>query len=268
MLVKGNIMQSQLFLNGITAKNNGSCVIIHVSRSSSLIRFLGASCRASIIPGNDCVSSVTFSPAQGKSAIVALAVWNREKSPNDWTHAFFLKITWEKNTPWINLDNPWIPPSDRLGQALEWGVAVQICGVTYSSCHTDADSQSAKLRFVPDGNRLCSFLAGDAKAEEVVAAAQAFEEERAWPAKYAELQQKFAEANSQLAHMQSEFARTKTAALNSSKKTLAQMLGLQLCIDEIMRHASRAGFGKRAKTLKRIGEICQSVISSREHVGS
>ncbi|MDD4900903.1 MAG: hypothetical protein PHS62_02195 [Patescibacteria group bacterium] len=187
-------MSSKLFINRVAAQQNPDSVFVLPDFSGAHIRLLGASCKTDIAPSGNWVDSVTFFPATGRSAIVALMVRNAEKSPGDWNRSFFLKITWREGKPWINLDEAWVSPADRPGHASEWGVTVQINDVTYSSVFSDEKRQSPTRRFVRDGNLLCRYLIGDATTDEVQAAAQAFQEEQAWPAKYAALEQQCAEA--------------------------------------------------------------------------
>ncbi|MDO8667690.1 MAG: hypothetical protein Q7K35_01165 [bacterium] len=200
---------------------------------------------------------MTFFPMPNKPALVALAVWNREKTPSDWVRAYFLDITWKDGgLPWIDLDEAWIPSGDQPAQASKWGVTVKIGGVTYGSCPNDINRQSAMLRFVRDGNLLYRFLAGEATAEEVVAAAEAFQEEEAWPTKYAALQRLLNEEKSAFAQSQVELrAKCRESAKAMSKEADARIAELHEALRKIARIAHSARFGNRAKTLQTILKI-------------
>jgi len=296
-------MPSELFKTRVIARASAeagdSRILIRVDYTQAVIRFLGASCDASVKPNNEALNSFTLFPTPGKPALVALAVVNKDKHPDEWTRAYFLDITWrEGSLPWVDLDEAWIPSRATKGQALEWGITVQIGKVTYSSDFHDEKRQSATLRLVPDGNLLCRFLIGDATSAEVQAAAETFKEEEAWPAQKAALEQavrilrndkmsdareldalrdriktllaETSETRARCAKLEADLQNIQNA-YNASEK-IVRIAGEE-CHDlreQIVNISHMAGenlgFGKRGRALLGIAGLCQSILSTKRRI--
>lgn len=115
-----------------------------------------------------------------KKGVIALAVayhsWRGKKSALD-TASFLLQVLNEDGSIFINLKEPWVSKSGRLGQILTCDrggcIEVIIKGDIYTTDPHPRGHEQGK-HIVGDANLLCRYLAETATAEEVEAAAEKY----------------------------------------------------------------------------------------------
>ena len=111
---------------------------------------------------------ITLRLKQGEEGVVAVAVRNRD-SKHVPIHAYFFKISWkkkegeEKLIPWIDLENPWTPPTRRGRIDPEYFHIEALIGERVYSGHSGGGHRD-------HANLLCRYLYGTASEEEVLRA--------------------------------------------------------------------------------------------------
>ena len=146
------------------------------------LAFLGASCPASAIPGNDGLCSVTLSPNKGQDAVVALATYyNHNKKSQEIREGGLICLRWEGDKLFVDVDKPFISPADRLGQVVPFGRILQVTTRGQTFAMSTIEDQYRKMyedplklrgaRIVNDANLLCRYLVGQATFEELEAVA-------------------------------------------------------------------------------------------------
>jgi hypothetical protein len=146
------------------------------------LAFLGASCPASAIPGNDGLSSVTLSPNKGEDAVVALATFFDPGGKNkEIREGGLVRLYWEGDKLIVDTDKLFISPADRLGQVVPSGRILQVTTRGQTFAMSTADDKYRNMyeepltvrgaRIVNDANLLCRYLVGQATFEELEAVA-------------------------------------------------------------------------------------------------
>lgn len=148
--------------------------------------FLGSSCPASVNPG-EMVDSFTVSPG-AEEAVVAIKTrktWYAGAYEKWDEHHFLLPVSQRDSSPWIELQDAFVPKPDHLGQIVaNVGLSVRIgdefflAPLLVSSYDTEKKLAALRTQYrlvaSKDANLLCRFIAGKADADEVKAAAQEF----------------------------------------------------------------------------------------------
>lgn len=272
-------------------------ILLTIKSTDDRIKFMGASCPASPLPMTGNLTSFTLAPHRGKKGVVAIKVSCQSSGKREPESALYylLKISYYAAEPSIDLDDHFVAGAGCLAQLTNDGLFVtagdqkfvapdfdySLVGMEEQSARKQALWAKQGIRIVPDANLLCHFLVGEAPLEQVEAAAEALKEEDAWPEQRKALEKRFEERCQQIREQAAQDAQVlandktaaeevrqnqQVAASNSSKKAFAQILALQLSIDQIAEWTS-ISLGKRAMALKKIGRICQTVISCRERIG-
>lgn len=166
----------------ITGHNHGGYAAVH-----SKLRFVGASCSASVLPGtgtDTClgISSFTIQVEKGKPGVIALVGDFNEavgQRVTDRTERCLIPILWNGDTLEIKPHLPFVSRPDCLGQIVGNDLTITCPnGKRFSTCHrTMFGEVSNRQKFqqiqadgyaiVLDGNLLCRFLVGEATLGEV-----------------------------------------------------------------------------------------------------
>lgn len=168
----------------IRASSQDGVAVIEVLNGSTTLAFLGASCPASAIPGNDGLSSITLSPNKGEEAVVALTTYTRYGGKNpDISAGGLIRLRWEGDKLFVDTDKLFISLADRLGQVVPNGriLLVRTQGQMFGLSIAEPQYRDKyervllmtgdDLRIVHDANLLCRYLVGRATFEELEAVA-------------------------------------------------------------------------------------------------
>ncbi len=157
----------------LSAKVSENKTILLNGISLNQITFIGATMPVSVKPGDE-VNFFTLAPEKEKQGIVAVAVYTknycRQKGDPGIQLSFFLRVENPDTTgPHIDLEDPWIPGSDRLGQIIGTNIHVRIDGELFSTFKRYSALESG-YNYVPDPNIICKYLIGEVGPDEVRAA--------------------------------------------------------------------------------------------------
>jgi len=162
----------------ITASEDKKTLYLRVTDGQNLL-FLGSTLATAAAVGTCGLTSLTFgaSPKEtGRIDVIAVSVLSR----GEW-HSFLLEVSFRKEPSfadkpaYIWLDREHVPNQGRLATLATTGIRLNIDGEIYTTAK--ADSYPDGEHFVPDGNLVCRYLACQAEADEVLAAAEIHEAE-------------------------------------------------------------------------------------------
>ncbi|MFA5070459.1 MAG: hypothetical protein WC528_04220 [Patescibacteria group bacterium] len=158
------------------------------AKGSSTIFFIGSSFETSVRTG-DFVRGFTVCAPTGKSGTIALCVI----SPGNHSSHYYGYILSVENGH-IDLVKPWLALPEKMCHVAETTLTVKIRGKYFCS-GTLPINENPDTLFVPDGNLLCRYLAGEIRASHVIAAAVERKLEMSARDKLAKLETELEEAN-------------------------------------------------------------------------
>jgi hypothetical protein len=160
----------------------GGVAVISVLNGNTTMRVIGASCACSVVKGcHDEVSSVTLSPGKGEKAVVAIIeeiCYSKEKPI---IKGHLIGLSWKDHKLFVDTDDQFVPPTDKLGQVLPdqrgcGSLLVTTIGQTFCySFGPAAEVHEKELlkqggRMVKDPGLLCRYFVEQATFEELEAA--------------------------------------------------------------------------------------------------
>jgi len=167
------------------APSEDGVIVIRCLNLNTQMRFVGASCIASVKPGADDLDSVTLSVCNNQPAVVALSTTTSCTPFID--NGGIMKIHWDGGKLIVDRDKDFFPPADRLAQVniRSGDFSVTTHGQMFSTCVDSWEGQQPELlaqkregllgqgmRIVNgDANLLCRFLVDQATFEELEACA-------------------------------------------------------------------------------------------------
>ena len=168
----------------ISAEVSGKVITLVGAISGTSIMFLGASCPASVKPGQTA-DSISLSPGDKEEVVAIRTVRtdHRGKYPtSDYDHFILPIIQKDQSGPWIQLGKAFVPKQDHVGQIVpDLGLTVRIgdefflspilLNPYYGVIEHDKACQGYRKLSVDDANLLCRFMAGQVETDEVKAAA-------------------------------------------------------------------------------------------------
>ncbi|OGF91280.1 hypothetical protein A3H65_01920 [Candidatus Giovannonibacteria bacterium RIFCSPLOWO2_02_FULL_45_14] len=155
----------------LCATSKDGTVVLTGNKTDKII-FVGSNFSASVDQGA-IVNSLSLSISENKYGLVALAVSTKRFHGKEYPEnvSFLLPAARGFASAFVDLENPWVSPSDCLAQILyidyEHFLQVKVGEEIFSSSRK---SLSSGVRRV-DVTELCKYLAGDIKLEELEAAA-------------------------------------------------------------------------------------------------
>jgi len=184
------------------------------------ITFLGASCTSSVKPGECSLDCVTLLPLKNVDAVVALTtIYGSNSKGSSSVHSGGLvKLVWRDEKLFIDMDDVFMSPTDRLGQVVEQSgdIFVTTNGQMFGTCRDQWGSYDLRswtnkkdayvkkgIRIVDDASLICRYLAGQATLAELEAAASG-DLRTAEYVRYIKLQTDFCEALEKYGKLQDE----------------------------------------------------------------
>lgn len=167
-------MKASNLIAAYVSVTENSIILIPKAVDWNAIALLGTTLPTSV-KNRDIVEWLTIkAPDKGKKGLIAVRLTNvgsKDRTPDK---HFFLVISNEEK-PYIDLENPWVPPGDRLGQISSSSYITISIGETIY-CNSRFELKGYKR--VPDGNLLCRYLMGEVISDEVIKAAEQQEKEK------------------------------------------------------------------------------------------
>lgn len=173
-------MKACFVLCATSSADKGTIILEGINTDMFLM--LGSSLPASVSPDRyTYVNSLTIAVERGKKGVMAVRV-TTARFDKKYTNyiGFLLPVEWKGDDPrpFVDLEHPFVPRGDRLGQVVDDHLEVVIDGKTFTTNEHAERDEPGKV-YIPDGNLLCKYLVGDVDAEEVKAAATECAEEEA-----------------------------------------------------------------------------------------
>jgi len=203
--------------------------VIGCRNGETKMRFIGASCTASVKQGTDGLDSVTLAPMFGKNAVVALsfkALYSGQKAIET---RGLVSLYWKDGKLFVS-EHEFVSLSDRLGQVEVEGIlSVTTNGMKFmgSDIWTHREKEEAAdtrdIRLVNDTGRLCRYLVGEATLEELEADATD-DRRRADQIRIASMQSTLDQMNSLVTELQEE-VQLVTGGLQDENVSLRRQLG-------------------------------------------
>lgn len=161
--------------NVLVATQNEGCILLSGVQEDQIV-LVGSTMPTSLRTGTTS-SMFILHPVPEQSGMVAINVisgrFGDKRYPKNFE--FMLSVTWQ-DKPFVDLENQFVPAPGIYGQAVREHMEVRIDNVVYTD-YEHLCGQNPKTRLVPDPDLLCRYLASQATAEEVIAAAEARTEE-------------------------------------------------------------------------------------------
>ena len=162
---------------------NGSAVID--LKYSGWLMLIGASCKVSITPMTKYLNSISFAVPEGQKAVIAITAVHvlQGKHSQEEHGRFLIPVFWKEKTLMVDLEQPFVPHPDRLGQiTCDEDLLVWVGEQKFIACpphvlgKADLKKKREKLiaegyRVVDDPNLLCRYMVGQATVEDLKAAA-------------------------------------------------------------------------------------------------
>lgn len=264
---------------GANGKAGNDSVLLSISFAQSAITCMGASCPASVGAMTGGLTSFTIVPQKGKNGVVAIRLFRESagRYEPDEDLFFLLPVTYDEK-PFVDRKNPLIPSADHLAQLTRDGLFVTAGDQKFAALNTAYHKSSSVaeikmawakqgIRIVPDANLLCRFLVDEATLEQVEAAAEALEQEQAWPAERALLQKRFEERCQQIREQAALDAQVlvndKVVAETFRLTVVANRINtLRITLARIILAANSARLGNRSEALKEIAKKCQTLLAT------
>jgi hypothetical protein len=187
--------------------DQGAIVLGSVSIDDS-IRFHGSSLPVSATPGERSSFITVAAPESGKTGIVAITVRGGPRGKNNlpsYQRDFILRVSNEdEKGPWIDLDDSWVPPADRLGQIEEHYRIIVRCSDEGVEKVFVSKGRHKDTRPVVSGNLLCQFMTGQVILEQVMHEAEEVEAEESARNRVAELERSYEERGHEIAMVEGE----------------------------------------------------------------
>lgn len=248
--------------NWITVITERNRLLLLANSDVSEMWFMSASCQASALERTNG-HSFSLLPDKNKKGVVAVKIrYQRPGKSGQCGWLYYLLPLAYSQEPFAELNtlrHPFLPSVDNcLAQLCETGLFVTVGEKRFvapdfgaliseqAKNTTAAWAEQRGIRIVPDANLLCRFLVGGATLEQVEAAAEAIEQEQAWPAQRDELKQ-------QIAALEQEQKKNSKirAEIEQQRDALAAYAFMLLVQGQYMTTvASTAGFGHRKNALQ------------------
>ena len=141
-------------------------VLIECNFKSCGITVFGSTVKLSAIPGTYEHQFIVH-PEPGKKGIIALVLQHNDKTVS--YHPTILEVVWKNNSPVVELAESWAT-SERVGHVSPFGIEVMLPNGRRFASHGRFPmvDKSKRPLLVPDGDLLCRYLFGTAKAHEVL----------------------------------------------------------------------------------------------------
>ena len=157
---------------------DGNAIILETTDQRATFNVLGSSLKTNYPKMDSHFSSSTRSlviyPEQGEKGIIALSLYvhldGYHKGQPQYSHLpVFLEVSVKLGKPWIDLDQTW-QPTERVGMVFDYKISVEIKGRTFVLDRLGSTLREKKpgIYALDDGDLLCRYLYGTAKAYEVL----------------------------------------------------------------------------------------------------
>jgi hypothetical protein len=240
-------MKANIYLVAKASAEKGT-IVLGCGLSTTYLRAVGTSVPMSAKPG-DHVTSFAIAPKKEGVVAVGASSVGGGKNRDTRTDYFFLSVEKSDKGFRINLDEPWTPLADRLGQIVDYGdIEVEIDGERYTSNVHGKDRPG--FRYVPDANLLCQYLAGDIGPQDVINAATEHIEEQ--------------EARKMVPGLQKQLAEVKSLSLETKKEaeeyfctlmtTTGDLAKLQVATEALVTSVMKQFF-KRPSVKRALGKL-------------